>query len=68
MSLISDRSLSDYHYRGETPLKTIWLLFGPDQRHIFIAVGAFLIKHIPVWILPLPCATWKRACARPWRA
>jgi ATP-binding cassette subfamily B protein len=43
----------EHHYQGETPLRTLWLLFESDRLHLFIAMGVFFIKHSPVWLLPL---------------
>ena len=50
---MSNQPLLEHHYQGETPLRTLWLLFESDRLHLFIAVGVFFIKHSPVWLLPL---------------
>jgi ATP-binding cassette subfamily B protein len=50
---LNDQPLFERHYRGETPLRTLWLLFEPDRPHLFIAIAVFLVKHSPVWMLPL---------------
>lgn len=50
---MTDQPLLEQRYRGEAPVKTLRLLFRPDRHHIYAAIVAFLIKHIPVWMLPL---------------
>lgn len=35
------------------PLQTLWLLFDADRPRLVLAVIAFIIKHSPVWLLPL---------------
>jgi ATP-binding cassette subfamily B protein len=43
----------DHRYRGEHPVRTLVYLFRPDAGRLTLAVGAFLVKHSPVWLLPL---------------
>lgn len=50
---MNNQQLLEHRFQGETPLKTLWLLFSSDRIHLFIAMGVFLIKHSPVWLLPL---------------
>ncbi|MFT3894274.1 MAG: ABC transporter ATP-binding protein [Anaerolineales bacterium] len=50
---MNDQQLLEHRFQGETPLKTLWLLFSSDRSHLFIAAGVFLFKHSPVWLLPL---------------
>ncbi len=50
---MSEQILIEHQYRGETPVQTLRLLFKPDRGHVFLATVAFIVKHIPVWILPL---------------
>ncbi|GHJ39080.1 ABC transporter ATP-binding protein [Streptomyces sp. TS71-3] len=48
-----DADSLDHRYRGEHPLRTLAYLFRPDRGRLALAVGAFLVKHSPVWLLPL---------------
>jgi len=50
---MTDQILLEHHYKGETPLQTLRLLFRPDRYHVYAAIIAFLIKHTPVWMLPV---------------
>ncbi|MET8272791.1 MULTISPECIES: ABC transporter ATP-binding protein [unclassified Streptomyces] len=43
----------DHRYRGEHPVRTLGYLLRPDRRRIAIAAAAFVVKHSPVWLLPL---------------
>ncbi|MBG0812632.1 ABC transporter ATP-binding protein [Planomonospora sp. ID82291] len=43
----------DHRYRGEHPVRTLAYLFKEDRLRLAVAVLAFLVKHSPVWILPL---------------
>ncbi len=43
-------------YRGEHPLRTAAYLFEPDRYRVGLAVGAYLVKHTPIWLLPLVTA------------
>ncbi|MFI6345366.1 ABC transporter transmembrane domain-containing protein [Streptomyces sp. NPDC050560] len=43
----------DHRYRGEHPVRTLAYLFRPDRGRLAVAAGAFLVKHSPVWLLPL---------------
>ncbi|MFC4061234.1 ABC transporter ATP-binding protein [Planomonospora corallina] len=43
----------DHRYRGEHPVRTLVYLFRRDRLRLVAAVLAFLVKHSPVWILPL---------------
>jgi ATP-binding cassette subfamily B protein len=53
VSSLKDQQLLEHHYRGETPLRTLWLLFESDHLRLLIASVVFIIKHSPVWLLPL---------------
>ncbi|MET8406329.1 ABC transporter ATP-binding protein [Streptomyces sp900116325] len=43
----------DHRYRGEHPVRTLGYLLRPDRRRIVIAAAVFVVKHSPVWLLPL---------------
>ncbi len=43
----------DHPYQRETPLRTLWYFLEPERIHLFIAVGVFIVKHSPVWLMPL---------------
>jgi ATP-binding cassette subfamily B protein len=43
----------DHRYRGEHPVRTLGYLFRPDRGRLLLAIAAFVVKHSPVWLLPL---------------
>ncbi|WP_329125709.1 ABC transporter ATP-binding protein [Streptomyces sp. NBC_01465] len=43
----------DHRYRGEHPLRTLGYLLSPDRARLLLAVAVFVVKHSPVWLLPL---------------
>lgn len=48
-----NQSLLEHNYQGESPLRTLWFLFEGDRLHLLIAALFFVVKHSPVWLLPL---------------
>lgn len=50
---MNNQQLLEHHYQGETPLRTLWLLFESDHLRLFLAGLVFVVKHSPVWLLPL---------------
>ncbi|UED87650.1 ABC transporter ATP-binding protein [Streptomyces profundus] len=46
----------EHRYRGEHPVRTLAYLFRDDRFRILVAVLAFIVKHSPVWLLPLVTA------------
>ncbi|WP_062213227.1 ABC transporter ATP-binding protein [Streptomyces sp. NBRC 109706] len=46
----------EHRYRGEHPVRTLAYLFRDDRLRILVAVLAFIVKHSPVWLLPLVTA------------
>ncbi|HMB25191.1 MAG TPA: ABC transporter ATP-binding protein [Anaerolineales bacterium] len=50
---MSNQILLDHPYQRESPLRTLWYFFEPERSHLFIAVVVFIIKHSPVWLMPL---------------
>lgn len=47
----------DHRYRGENPFRTLAYLFRPDRGRLALAVVIFVVKHSPIWLLPLITAT-----------
>ncbi|MFD0020541.1 ABC transporter ATP-binding protein [Streptomyces sp. NPDC058382] len=47
----------DHRYRGENPIRTLGHLFHPDRGKLALAVLVFIVKHSPIWLLPLITAT-----------
>uniref|UniRef100_A0AAU3GSA0 ABC transporter ATP-binding protein/permease n=1 Tax=Streptomyces sp. NBC_01401 TaxID=2903854 RepID=A0AAU3GSA0_9ACTN len=47
----------DHRYRGENPVRTLAHLFRPDRGRLAVAVAVFVVKHSPIWLLPLITAT-----------
>ncbi|MBG0830700.1 ABC transporter ATP-binding protein [Planomonospora sp. ID67723] len=43
----------DHRYRGEHPIRTLAYLFKEERLKLLVAVLAFLVKHSPIWVLPL---------------
>ena len=50
---MTDQPLLEHHYRGEDPLRTLSYLFKTERRHLVAATAIYLVKHSPVWMLPL---------------
>ncbi|MFF7363667.1 ATP-binding cassette domain-containing protein [Streptomyces sp. NPDC008125] len=46
-------SALDHRYRGEHPIRTLGYLLHPDRARLMLAVLAFVVKHSPIWLLPL---------------
>ncbi|WP_049575484.1 ABC transporter ATP-binding protein [Streptomyces sp. SBT349] len=46
----------EHRYRGEHPVRTLAYLFRGDRFLLLIAFFAFVVKHSPVWLLPLVTA------------
>lgn len=47
----------DHRYRGEHPIRTLLHLFRPDRGKLLLAAAVFVVKHSPIWLLPLITAT-----------
>ncbi len=45
--------LLEHNYQGESPLRTLWFLFESDRMHLLAAALVFIVKHSPVWLMPL---------------
>jgi ATP-binding cassette subfamily B protein len=43
----------EHRYQGEHPVRTLGYLFRDDRLRLLVAVLAFVVKHSPVWLLPL---------------
>ncbi|WP_052850352.1 ABC transporter ATP-binding protein [Streptomyces avicenniae] len=43
----------EHRYQGEHPVRTLAYLFREDRLRLLTAVLAFVVKHSPVWLLPL---------------
>jgi len=50
---MKEGQLLEHHYQGETPLRTLRLLLESDRLRLLIAGIVFIVKHSPVWLLPL---------------
>jgi ATP-binding cassette subfamily B protein len=50
---LSNQVFLEHPYQRETPLRTLWYFFEPERSHLFIAVLVFIVKHSPVWLMPL---------------
>ncbi|MET9494781.1 ABC transporter ATP-binding protein [Streptomyces sp. NPDC006552] len=47
----------DHRYRGEHPIRTLGHLFRPDRGRLLLATLLFVVKHSPIWLLPVITAT-----------
>ncbi|WP_187283559.1 ABC transporter ATP-binding protein [Streptomyces sp. t39] len=47
----------DHCYRGENPVRTLGHLLRPDRGKLLLAAAVFVVKHSPIWLLPLITAT-----------
>lgn len=45
--------LLERHYQAQKPLRTLVYLLSPDRWRLLWAALLFIVKHSPVWILPL---------------
>ena len=50
---LTDQIPLEHPYQRGTPLRTLWYFFEPERSHLFIAIGVFIVKHSPVWLMPL---------------
>jgi len=50
---MNSKPFLESYFQGKSPLKTLWLLFDADRPLLVLAAVAFVIKHSPVWLLPL---------------
>ncbi|TLN14234.1 ABC transporter ATP-binding protein, partial [bacterium] len=48
-----NQPLIEHNYQGESPLRTLWFLFEGDRLHLLAATLVFVVKHSPVWLMPL---------------
>lgn len=53
LALPPQLSALDHRYRGEHPVRTLGYLLRPDRARLVLAVLAFVVKHSPIWLLPL---------------
>lgn len=47
------RDTLDRGFRGEYPVRTLRYLFRGDGGRLTLAVAAYVVKHSPIWLLPL---------------
>lgn len=50
---MSNQVFLDHPYQRETALRTLWYFFKPERHHLWIAALVHVIKHSPVWLMPL---------------
>lgn len=50
---MSSQPFLESYFCGKSPRQTLWLMFDADRPRLFVAIVAFVIKHSPVWLLPL---------------
>lgn len=49
----AELSLLEHRYQGERPLRTLLTLYRPERGRLLLAAVLFIIKHSPVWMLPV---------------
>ena len=52
-SKVVNQDVLERRYQGEYPLRTLWFLASKERRKFILASLFFVVKHSPVWILPL---------------
>jgi ATP-binding cassette subfamily B protein len=57
--------LLERRYQGAHPLRTLWQFLGEDRGRLVWAAVFQIVKHSPVWIMPLVIANVVDALARP---
>jgi ATP-binding cassette subfamily B protein len=50
---VNSHNTLERRYQGEHPFRTLWFLAANQRWKFVLAAIIFLIKHSPVWILPL---------------
>lgn len=50
---VNNQSLLERRYQGEHPFRTLWFLAANERWKFVFAFLVFVVKHSPVWILPL---------------
>src|SRR5687767_14369279 len=43
----------EYRYSGQHPLRTLLSLFRRERAQILFAVLIYVVKHSPMWVMPL---------------
>lgn len=51
--VVPDLDHLDHRYRGENPLRTLGYLLRPDRGRLVGAAALFVVKHSPIWLLPM---------------
>lgn len=57
----------EHRYRGENPFRTLLYLYREDRGNVALAMLFYVVKHSPVWAMPLLTANVIDAIARPGR-
>jgi ATP-binding cassette subfamily B protein len=60
-----DRSPLEHRFRGEHPVQTLWYLYRGERGRLLRGVVYFVIKHSPVWLMPLLTANIINLIAQP---
>jgi len=50
---VENQVVLERRYQGEHPFRTLWFLAAKERWKFVIASLLFLVKHSPVWVLPL---------------
>ncbi len=60
-----DRSPLEHRFQGENPLRTLLYLYRGERGKLLRGVGFYIIKHSPVWMMPLLTANIIDIIAQP---
>lgn len=41
------------HYDSKKPVRTLWMLMRGQRLTLLVAAALFLVKHSPIWVLPI---------------
>jgi len=50
---VENQFVLERRYQGEHPFRTLWFLAAKERWKFILASLLFLVKHSPVWVLPL---------------
>ena len=50
---MTDQIALERPYQRGSLVRTLWYFFEPERRHLWTAMGVHILKHSPVWLMPL---------------
>jgi ATP-binding cassette subfamily B protein len=53
VTLSKQVEILSHRYDGERPVRTLWFLYGQEHGRIGLSLVFYILKHSPVWLLPI---------------